>query len=93
MSNSEDPALLEWQLSIHLAAIQSKIGRELRAQLKLSKHPPHRIILMQLDAQQEGEGGATAGNGQGGSTKKVSFASTMRRPVPASRCCSLQAED
>ena len=38
--------------------------------------------------QQAEQGGAARS-----STKKVPFASTMRRPVPASRCCSSRAGD
>jgi hypothetical protein len=52
--------------AVRLRAVQAKIGHELRAQYELPKELPHRILtlLMQLNAQQDAESGATVANGQ-----------------------------
>jgi hypothetical protein len=51
--------------AVRFRAVQAKIGQELRAQYGLPRELPHRILtlLMQLNAQQDAESGATVGNG------------------------------
>jgi hypothetical protein len=49
--------------ALRLRAIQTNIGRELRAQFDLPREMPHRILtlLIQIGASQDRESGATAG--------------------------------
>jgi hypothetical protein len=49
---------------LRLRAIQTQIGRELRARYQLPQELPHRILtlLMQINAPQERENSGTAGN-------------------------------
>jgi hypothetical protein len=56
-----------WEKAWRVRAIQTNIGRELRAQFDLPQEMPHRILalLMQIGAPQDGESGAAATNGQG----------------------------
>jgi hypothetical protein len=48
-----------------LRSIQMKVGQELREHYELPQELPHGILtlLMQLNAPQDGENGATVGNG------------------------------
>ena len=50
---------------LFLRSFQMKVGRELREHYELPEELPHGILtlLMQLNAPQDGESGATAGNG------------------------------
>jgi hypothetical protein len=59
-----------WQKALRLRAIQTKIGKELRAQYELPDELPHGIItlLMQLNAPQDGKSRATVDNGQSGAS-------------------------
>ena len=59
-----------WEKALRLRAVQTKIGQELRAQYELPEELPHRILtlLMQLNAQQDSESGATVANGQSGTS-------------------------
>jgi hypothetical protein len=59
-----------WEKALRLRAIQTQIGRELRAQFDLPQEMPHRILalLMQLNAQQDEESGASVGNEQNGAS-------------------------
>ena len=54
-----------WEKALRLRAVQTKIGQELQAQYELPQELPHRLLtlLMQLNAQQDAESGATVGNG------------------------------
>src|SRR4029077_17653724 len=59
-----------WEKAWRVCAIRTKIGRELRAQFNLPQEMPHRIraLLVQIDAPQDAQSGATAGNGQSRAT-------------------------
>ena len=59
-----------WEKALRLRAVQTKIGQELRAQYELPKELPHQLLtlLMQLNAQQDEECGATVANGQSGTS-------------------------
>jgi hypothetical protein len=59
----EEPDALD--KGLRLRAIQTQIGRELRAQYELPQELPDRILalLMKINAPQDGESGATAGGG------------------------------
>jgi hypothetical protein len=59
-----------WNTTFYHRAIQTKIGRKLRAQYELPQELPHGILtlLMQLNAQQDEESGASVGNGQSGAS-------------------------
>src|ERR1700693_2226124 len=59
-----------WEKALRLRAIQTKIGQELRAQYELPEELPHQLLtlLMQLNAQQDSESGATVANGQSGTS-------------------------
>jgi hypothetical protein len=56
--------------ALRLRAIQTKLGQRLRAHYELPEELPHGILtlLMQLNAPQDGESGATAGNGRSRAT-------------------------
>jgi hypothetical protein len=51
--------------ALRLRAIQTQVGRELRAQYQLPQELPHGILrlLMQMNAPQDRENGGTARNG------------------------------
>jgi hypothetical protein len=57
-----------WERAWRVRAIQTNIGRELRVHFDLPQDMPPPILarLMQIDAPQDGESGAAAGNGQSG---------------------------
>jgi hypothetical protein len=57
-----------WAKAWRVRAIQTNIGRELRVHFDLPQEMPPPILarLMQIDAPQDEESGATAGNGQSG---------------------------
>jgi hypothetical protein len=59
-----------WQKALRLRVIQTKIGQALRAQYELPQELPHGILtlLMQLNAQQDEESGASVGNEQNGAS-------------------------
>ena len=59
-----------WEKALRLRAVQTKIGQELRAQYELPEELPHQLLtlLMQLNAQQDSESGATVANGQSGTS-------------------------
>jgi hypothetical protein len=54
-----------WDKALRLRAIQTRIGRELRAQYQLPQELPHGILtlLIQISGPQDRENGGTAGNG------------------------------
>ena len=53
-----------------LRDLQITIGQQLRAQYELPQELPHQLLtlLMQLNAQQDEESGASVGNGQSGAS-------------------------
>jgi hypothetical protein len=55
-----------WEKALRLRAIQTNIGRELRAHYELPQQLPHGILarLIQINAPQDEESGAGTGNGQ-----------------------------
>jgi hypothetical protein len=55
-----------WEKALRRSAIQAKIGQELRAKYELPQELPDRILtlLMKINAPQDGESGATAGDGE-----------------------------
>jgi hypothetical protein len=50
-----------WERTLRLGTIQTKLGKALQAHYKLPEELPHRMLtlLMQIDASQDGEGEAT----------------------------------
>ena len=62
--------------ALRLQAIQTNIGRELRAQFDLPREMPHRILtlLIQIGAPQDGESGATA---RGQAESRVPYSKTQ----------------